>query len=101
MGFYVIGEEEIVTGFKLVGISGDVAGTQEEAQAAFKKAVALPDISVLIVTENISSMIREEVNEWQLSGEFPLIVEIPGLEGYMEGRKTLMDSIREAIGISI
>jgi V/A-type H+-transporting ATPase subunit F len=38
---------------------------------------------------------------WQLSGRYPLLVEIPGIGGRLEGRKTLVDAIREAIGIHI
>jgi len=36
-----------------------------------------------------------------MSAEYPLIVEIPGLHGHLPGRKTLTDSIREAIGIRV
>jgi V/A-type H+-transporting ATPase subunit F len=39
--------------------------------------------------------------DWQLSGKYPLLVEIPGINGRLEGRKTLVDSIREAIGIHV
>ena len=46
-------------------------------------------------------MIEEEINEWQMQGKFPLIVEIPGLQGKISGKKSLTDSIREAVGIHV
>ena len=39
--------------------------------------------------------------DWQLSGAYPLIVEIPGIEGHLEGRTSLIDSIREAVGLHV
>ena len=41
------------------------------------------------------------MTQWQLKGDYPLIVEIPCLQGSMEGKKSLQDSIREAVGVHI
>ena len=46
-------------------------------------------------------MISNEVQSWQMKAKAPLIVEIPGLNGHAKGRKTLTDSIREAVGINV
>ncbi len=59
------------------------------------------DYRVLILTEEVVDWLDNEVTQWQLSGKYPLIVEIPGTMGKLEGRKTLVDSIREAIGIHV
>ncbi len=107
MEFFVLGEEEIVIGFRFVGIPGEAITTAEDALAAFRRATGQdvegvqPRCRVLILTENVSSMIEEDVVAWQYSGRYPLVVEIPGLEGHLRGRKTLVDSIREAIGIQV
>ena len=55
----------------------------------------------LILTEEISQLIEEEVIDWQKKGDFPLIVEVPGIHGHVAGKKSLTDSIREAVGIQI
>jgi vacuolar-type H+-ATPase subunit F/Vma7 len=39
--------------------------------------------------------------DWQFNGSYPLIVEIPGIEGHLENRKSLIDSIREAVGVHV
>jgi V/A-type H+-transporting ATPase subunit F len=39
--------------------------------------------------------------DWQMSGRYPLLVEIPGMLGKLPGKKTLVDAIREAIGIQV
>ena len=101
MEFYVIGEEELVIGFQFVGVRGSAVFTPEEGLAAFRSATEAGDVSVLILTEQVSAMIADEVMEWQLNGSYPLIVEIAGIEGHLENRKSLIDSIREAVGIHV
>lgn len=120
MEYYFIGQRELVTAFKMIGVQGCVAGNVEAAREAFKRATGFSlentpvggdsskEVSVerlyprvLILTEGVSDMLRQEVLEWQMTGKFPLIVEIPGLQGRLEGRQSLSDSIREAIGIRV
>jgi V/A-type H+-transporting ATPase subunit F len=101
MDFFVLGEEEIIIGFAVVGVQGRVVSTREEALEGFLYAVALPDLKTLIMTEEVASLITEKVTEWNMSGRFPLLMEIPGLQGRLEGKKTLVESIREAVGISV
>jgi V/A-type H+-transporting ATPase subunit F len=101
MDFFVLGEDEIIIGFGIVGIQGRIVTTQEEAFAGFEYAVSLPNLKVLIMTEEVAAFIEEKIMNWNMSGRFPLLVEIPGILGRMEGKKTLVQSIREAVGISI
>lgn len=110
MKFYIIGCRELVLAFKLTGVEGTVAETRAEVLEAFNRVTGKGGIAnvptgeiprVLILTEDAASQIEEEELEWQKSGNFPLIVEIPGLNGHIEGRKSLSDAIREAIGVEI
>jgi vacuolar-type H+-ATPase subunit F/Vma7 len=99
--FSFIGDEEVATGFRFVGVQGSVAYSRDEALAAFRTATSASDALVLIITEQISAMIAAEVMDWQFNGSYPLIVEIPGIEGHLENRKSLIDSIREAVGVHV
>jgi vacuolar-type H+-ATPase subunit F/Vma7 len=99
--FYVIGDEELVIGFRFVGVQGAAVYSKPEAEEAFRKATTTGSIMVLILTEQVSAMIAEQVMEWQLSGSYPLIVEIPGIEGHLENRRSLVDAIREAVGVHV
>jgi vacuolar-type H+-ATPase subunit F/Vma7 len=109
MDFHVLGEEEIVLGFAYAGVPGTVAGDRQGALEAFRSltgqnafnAEAESSCKVLIVTEDMWSMIGEELNAWQYAGRYPLIVDVPALAGHHPGRKTLVDAIREAIGIQV
>jgi V/A-type H+-transporting ATPase subunit F len=53
------------------------------------------------MTEEVADWLGDLLIAWQLSGRYPLVVEIPGTMGRLPGRKTLVDSIREAVGIHV
>lgn len=112
MQYFVIGERELVLAFALVGVEGQSVSNRDEALECFRRVtgygagvtsgtITVECPKILIMTENVSVMIEDEVLEWQMTGKYPLIVEIPGLQGHLEGKKTLTDSIREAIGIHV
>jgi V/A-type H+-transporting ATPase subunit F len=113
--YFFIGDSELVTAFRFVGIAGAAVADAAEAKAAFLRitrgwdetaGTVLPgdaggSCRVLIITEETADWLGELLVEWQLSDRYPLVVEIPGILGRLPGRKTLVDSIREAIGIHV
>ena len=60
---YVIGDSDMTTGFRLVGVEGAEAVTTEEAMEALSKALARSDVGVIIISEAYFSdeSIREQV----------------------------------------
>jgi vacuolar-type H+-ATPase subunit F/Vma7 len=99
--FYFLGSEELAIGFRFVGVPGTVVNTVEEAREAFLAATRRGEARVLVLTEDVSAMISREVMDWQMGGAYPLIVEIPGIAGHREGRTSLIDSIRDAVGLHV
>jgi V/A-type H+-transporting ATPase subunit F len=49
----------------------------------------------------VADWLGDTLVQWQLADRYPLVVEIPGLLGRLPGRKTLVESIREAIGVHV
>ena len=115
MDFYFLGDEELVTAFRFIGIEGMAVKDPGDAAAAFKRitegentGITSPNsvrgtdnCQLLIMTEETADWLGNILIDWQLSGRYPLIVEIPGINGRLQGRKTLVESIREAIGIHV
>jgi V/A-type H+-transporting ATPase subunit F len=110
--FFVVAEEEIVLAFRLVGVDGRAVSGRDEALDAFKYATGRGSdpsgrpykgigARVLILTEETADLLEDEALEWQLSGQFPLIVEIPSQGQPKAGRKGLVDLVREAVGVGI
>ena len=101
MMFYCIADEETVRGFRLAGIKAQTAATAEQAQAALADTAARPDCGVIIITEKVAAWIRPQVEMIRLERDRLLIVEIPGPEGPLSGRKSLREFVQEAVGVSV
>ena len=117
MDYFFLGDAELVTAFSFIGIEGMAVKDSPEAVAVFRRitegwnetaGMVLPDslpgadsCRVIIMTEEVADWLGDYMVNWQIFGRYPLLVEIPGIMGRHSGRKTLVDSIREAIGIHI
>jgi V/A-type H+-transporting ATPase subunit F len=105
--YFIIAEREMVLAFSLAGVPGKIAVNREEALDAFNHVTGSGGIAqverpkVLLVTEEVSIMLEKELFAWQMKSAYPLVVEIPGIHGHIEGKKTLTDAIREAVGIHV
>lgn len=101
MKFCCIADEDTVRGFRLAGIAGQVVVTAEQAAAAVEKAAAQPDCGIIVLTERVAAKIRQQVETIRLERDRPLVVEIPGPEGPLPGRKSLRQFVQEAVGIRV
>lgn len=101
MKFFCIGDEDTVGGFRLAGVSGRVAADPAETRSALEEAVANSDCGIVIIIERLADGIRQEIEAVRLERERPLILEIPGPEGPLPGRKGLREFVQEAVGMRI
>ena len=101
MKFCCIADEETARGFRLAGIGARVAETEEQARAAIGETAAQPDCGRIIITENVASWVRPQIEMLRVERDRPLIVEIPGPEGPLPGRKSLRQLVEEAVGVSV
>jgi len=99
--FFVIGDEETVLGFHLVGIDGEIVDTPEQARQSLENAVQQSNVGVILITERIADGIRADVNLYFYKMPVPLIIEIPDRYGAQEERGTIRDVIRNAIGVHV
>ena len=101
MKLYCIADEDTVRGFKLAGVAGEVVNDAHAAALALKRVMRDQDLGMLIMTDVVATEIREQVDDIRINHELPLIVEIPGPEGNMRGRKTLREFVQEAVGVRV
>jgi len=101
MRYHVIGDEDTVLGFRYAGIGGDLVGTADEARQALERVGRQPDVGILIITDVVADLIRDEVNAIRFGGKLPLVVEVPGPTGPSAERQDLLALIREAVGIRV
>jgi len=101
MKYFIIGDEDTVLGFGMVGVEGEIAGNGEEAKKAFNLALKDKDVGIIIITERIAETIRPIVDSYIFTQNFPLIVEIPDRNGPLTGRLSIREMVNSAIGIKL
>jgi len=101
MNYFVLGDEDTVLGFSLVGVNGLVVSEESEIGELFDRVLANEEIGIIIITERVANRIREKVESLQFRGEFPLVVEIPDRTGYEKEKPPLRDLINRVIGIRL
>lgn len=99
MEYFVIGDDDTVLGFSIVGVAGIVARNADEAKVAWVKALEDKSNGVIIITDEVASLIRDTVDRYLFSETFPLVVEIPGSDE--RKGKDLRALVNDAIGVSI
>jgi V/A-type H+-transporting ATPase subunit F len=99
MKYFCIGDQDAVTGFRLAGVEAREAKTPAEAKAAFKLATSMPEAGIVIITERIAEMIREDVDSFLYTASFPLVIEIPDRQGPGPYRSNIADIVKMAVGI--
>jgi len=99
MGFYVLADQDTVTGFRQVGIPGTIVRNEREAEEQLQRLNRQAGRDIIITTEQIANSVRETVNEIRFNERFPIIVEVPGPEGPSPESPSLLKMIREAVGI--
>src|SRR6056297_2310811 len=101
MKYFIIGGDDAVLGFGMVGVEGRVAETPDEARESLQEALNDKQVGIVIITEPVAELIRPLVDRYVFSQSFPLIVEVPDRQGPMEGRPSLRELVNQAIGINL
>lgn len=101
MKYAIIGDEDAVVGFGVLGVSGKIAENADEAQRAFSSILEDKETGIIIITERIADMIRPLVNKYLFTVGFPLVVEIPDRKGSKPDRPGIKEMVNTAIGIKL
>jgi len=101
MKYYVIGDEDTVLGFGMVGVRGKVVSGPQEAERAFRSALENKEIGIVIITERAAELIRPAIDRFLFTENFPLIVEIPDRMGTVSDRPSIREMVNTAIGIKL
>jgi V/A-type H+/Na+-transporting ATPase subunit F len=101
MRYSIIGDEDTVLGFEMVGVSGRIARDPAEANRAFRAALEDKEAGIIIITERTADMIRPLVDRYLFTKNFPLIVEIPDRKGRQPNRPGIREMVNAAIGVRL
>ncbi len=101
MNYYVIGDEDTVLGFGMVGVEGTTADSKSEIYNAFTQIIEENIYGIILITERCAEKIRREVNRYILTEQFPLIMEIPDRNGPIPGKPDLKTIVDKSNGINL
>lgn len=101
MNIWVLGSAEICTAFALAGVKVRVAESRTEMLAALDELSGRDDVRVLAVEEATAGLVREAIDRLKLDSRAPLVVELSGIQGPSEDRRTALDLVRQALGIRL
>ena len=99
---YVIGDSDMVTGFRLVGVEGEEVGSDEDAWEALNRALIRSDLALIVISEVFSAKprLRAEIDKARRERKSPLIVELPGSR-VKPSEVRMSDLISKTLGVRV
>jgi vacuolar-type H+-ATPase subunit F/Vma7 len=101
MKYCIIGDENALLGFEMIGVEGYHVHNAKECAQAFDNALQDKEIAIILIVDNVAPWIREKIEKYIFTHDFPLICEIPGLDGRDPNRVSLRDLANQAIGVKL
>lgn len=101
MKAFVIGNENAVLGFSLVGVDGRVVHDSAEVEAALDSCLADKTIALVLVTSDVATLAGERMEKLQVTSVLPLVAEIPGEQGHETRADSLKELVQRAVGVHL
>jgi len=98
---YVIGDKDLVLGFQLVGIPGLSVSNENEALEALKKVIDTQEVKMVFISEELSILIEEELNEIRSKNNDLIIVDMPGRSEVKGELPSVQKLIRKILKIRV
>lgn len=102
MKSYLISDnKDTWVGMRLAGINGVIVHNREDALKEIREKIEDKSIGIIILTEKIVDLTKDEVMELKLKCNKPLIIEIPGPKGSIRETNQINNYIKNSVGIRI
>lgn len=102
MKFFLISDKiDTLTGMRLAGINGVFVNEKKALLETLKKACEDRTIGIILLTENLSFLIPEEIHKMRIDKHMPIITIIPDRHGAQRADDYITNYIKQSIGIKI
>lgn len=102
MKAYLISDNvDTQVGMRLAGVNGVIVHSREEILSELKKVTSDKEVGIILITEKLAIMVREEINSLKIRMNIPLIVEIPDRHGTIREKNYITRYVNESIGLKI
>lgn len=99
--YFISDNIDTFAGLKVSGINGVVVHSAEDTLNILKEITAKKDIGIIIFTEKTAALIPDRIKEMKLAKKGPLVVEIPDRHGTIKGEDSIINYVKESIGLKI
>ncbi|MBI5228107.1 V-type ATP synthase subunit F [Candidatus Micrarchaeota archaeon] len=97
----VIGDEALVTGFNLAGLSDSVSVNEQNFAKELESALAKPEFGIIIVNEKMLANIEWRLKKKLDSIAYPVIVPMPDSGGTSTEGDEIKKLIKRALGFDL
>ncbi len=102
MKFYLLSDNvDTIMGMRLAGVEGELVQSADTFRSVLERAMDLEDVGVVLITQKLVSLCREDIYRLKLTRKSPLIVEIPDRHGGAGVSDAMLGYVREAVGIKL
>lgn len=98
--FLLCDDYETLISLSLSGIDGKEVHSKEEILEQLERLLSDKEYALIIISENVLEMAREEIMDIKLRVKDTLIIQIPGPDGFKD-KNYIKKYIRESIGIKV
>lgn len=98
MKVVAVGGKAFVTGFVLSGVTGEFVSSSGEALDRVRKLVANPDVGLIMISDEVSKPIRDDLTAIRSKKPIPLIYEVPG-PGSKQEKVEYRTMLRSILGV--
>lgn len=98
MKVVAVGGKAFVTGFVLSGVTGEYVSSSSEALDRVRKLVANPEVGLIMISDEVSRPIRDDLTAIRSKKPIPLIYEVPG-PGSKQEKIEYRTMLRSILGV--
>lgn len=100
MKLFVLGHEDIVLGFSLIGVEGLATDDPTVALQRLEDVVARGDTGLILITAQLAGLLSERLREMESAGVVPIVLQLPAPGEPLE-RPPVRDLVRQALGVKL
>ncbi len=100
MKLFVLGHEDTVLGFSLIGVEGFATGDATVALGKLREVVARGEVGLILITPGLAALLEEQLQQMEQSSHLPLVLQVPA-PGEALNRPPIRETIRRALGVKL
>lgn len=97
MKLFIIGHEDTVLGFSLIGVEGFATDDATEALRKLEELMSEGDVGLILVTAGIARRMGPKLEEIEVDATLPVILRVPA-PGEPLDRPSVRDMVRQTLG---